>query len=71
MQSVHAADIRPLQFNEALQIAEQHSARLVAQDAAVAAVGEQVARATELPDPKLRFGIENLPVSDPDASSRP
>ncbi|MGZ5225925.1 MAG: TolC family protein [Burkholderiales bacterium] len=68
VQAVHAAET-PLQFNEALQIAEQHSARLVAQEAAVAAVGEQVTRAKELPDPKLRFGIENLPVSDPDAFS--
>ena len=68
IQPLHAAD-SPLPFAEALRIAEQHSARIAAQQAAVAASGEQVDRAKELPDPKLRFGIENVPVSDPDAFS--
>jgi outer membrane protein TolC len=64
-----AAEPRPLGFTEALEIAEQHSARLSAQEAAVGAAAEQAARAGELPDPRLRFGIENLPVSNPDAFS--
>src|SRR3954469_13749458 len=64
-----AADSRPLGFAEALQIAEQRSARISAQEAAVGAAAEQAARARELPDPKLRFGIDNLPVSRPDAFS--
>ena len=64
-----AADSRPLNLEEALQIAEEHSARLLAQRAAIGAASEQLARAAELPDPKLRFGIDNLPVSDSDALS--
>jgi outer membrane protein TolC len=65
----HAADVRPLQLDEALQVGEQRSARLSAQEAAVGAVAEQVTRATELPDPKLRFGLDNVPVSSGDAFS--
>lgn len=64
-----AADLRPLQFEEAVLIAEQRSARLAAQRSSVDAASEQVPRASELPDPKLRLGIDNLPVSDPDAFS--
>src|SRR4051794_22237438 len=66
---VHAAELRPLGFEEALQTAEQRSARLVAQEAAVGAASEQAARAAELPDPKLRLGLDNVPVSSPDAFS--
>ena len=64
-----AADTRPLAFDEALQIAEQRSARIGAQQAAVDAVSEQVGRTGELPDPKLRFGLDTGPVSEPDAFS--
>lgn len=67
MPAAYAADPRPLGFNEALAIAEQHSSRLAAQSAAVSAATEQVGRATELPDPRLKFGVDNLPVSGPDA----
>jgi outer membrane protein TolC len=67
--SAIAADPRSLQFDEALSIAEQRSARLTAQSAAVDAASEQVPRARELPDPKLRFGIDNLPVTDSEAFS--
>jgi outer membrane protein TolC len=63
------AEPRPLSFQEALQSAEQRSARLAAQQAAVGAVAEQVSRAKELPDPKLRVGLDNVPVSNPDAFS--
>ena len=52
-----------LTLDDALRLGEAQSPRLAAQRHAVAAVGEQVGRATELPDPKLRFGIENLPVT--------
>ena len=64
-----AADPRLLSFDEAVQIGEQRSARVTAQEAAVGAAAEQVGRATELPDPKLRFGIDNIPVGNPDAFS--
>src|SRR5262245_14551098 len=59
----------PLTFAEALAIGEQYSARLTAQQAAIEAASEQIPRAKELPDPKLRFGIDNLPVTGPDAFS--
>src|SRR5689334_12053917 len=65
--TARAADPRPLGFGEALQLGEQRSARISAQEAAVGAVSEQVARAGELPDPKIRFGLDNVPVSNPDA----
>jgi len=52
-----------LTLEEALKIGEAQSPRLAAQRSAVVATSEQVGRAGQLPDPKLRFGIENLPVS--------
>lgn len=61
-----AADGGPLSLVEALQIGERGSPRLAAQGAALAAAEELVPRAGQLPDPKLRFGIDNLPVSGPD-----
>ena len=55
-----------LTLDEALRLGEAQSPRLSAQRSALAASSEQVGRAKELPDPKLRIGIENLPVSGPD-----
>lgn len=55
-----------LSFAEALRIGEQISARLEAQGAALAAADALVPRAGELPDPKLQFGIENLPADGAD-----
>jgi outer membrane protein TolC len=65
-----AAGSPPLSLQEALLISEQRSARVSAQEAAVGAAAEQSARAAELPDPKLRFGIDNLPVTGSDAFDR-
>jgi len=62
----HAAGTGPLSFAEALKTGERASPRLAAQGAALAAARELVPRAGELPDPKLRFGIDNLPVNGPD-----
>src|SRR5688500_11281253 len=58
---------QPLSLDEALRLGEAQSPRLVAQRHALSAAEEQTGRAGELPDPKLRLGIENLPVSGPDA----
>lgn len=55
-----------LSLEEALRIAEEHSARLAAQRSALVSAVQQVGRAAELPDPKLRLGIENLPVTGED-----
>jgi outer membrane protein TolC len=52
-----------LSLDEALRLGEAHSARLAAQRAAVAATAGQVGRAAELPDPKVRLGIENVPAT--------
>lgn len=67
--SAHAAAPLPLAFAEAIDIGEQRSARINAGYAAVSAATEQVPRAAQLPDPKLKLGIDNLPVSNPDAFS--
>ena len=64
----HAGE-QPLGFDEALAISEQRSSRLAAQSSAVDATAEQVGRSTALPDPKIRLGVENLPVSGSDAYS--
>src|SRR5687768_11889989 len=55
-----------LSLDEALKAGESQSPRLAAQRSMVSSVEAQVGRAAELPDPKLRLGIENLPVSGPD-----
>jgi len=65
----HAADGESLSLVEALKIGERASPRLVAQGAALAAARESMSRAGQLPDPKLRFGIDNLPVTGPDKFS--
>ena len=59
----------PLGLGEALAISEQRSSKLAAQSSAVAAAAEQIGRSAQLPDPKIRLGVDNLPVSGPDAYS--
>jgi len=61
-----AVDTEPLPLAEALKIGEKISPRLAAQGAALAAATELVPRARELPDPKLRIGVDNLPVNGAD-----
>jgi outer membrane protein TolC len=61
-----SAFAQPLTLEEALKAGEMQSPRLAAQRAMLGSAAEQVGRAAELPDPKLRLGIENLPVSGPD-----
>lgn len=61
------ANAQSLTLDQALRLAEAQSPRLAAQRSAVAASSEQVGRAGELPDPKLRVGIDNLPITGPDA----
>jgi len=61
-----AASTEPLPLAEALKIGEKISPRLAAQSAALAATEELVPRAGELPDPKLRIGVDNLPVNGAD-----
>lgn len=61
-----AATENPLSLDEALAIAVMESPLLSAQRSAIAAATEGTYSARELPDPKLKFGIDNLPLDGPD-----
>lgn len=63
----HAADRLPL--DEAQRLAVQRSYQIPAYDAAIAASTEMGAAAARLPDPVLKVGIDNLPLSGPDRAS--
>jgi len=63
-----AAEV-PLTLAEAQRRALAQSSLLVAQDSAVTAAREMAVAAGELPDPVLRFGVDNLPVDGPDRFS--
>lgn len=62
-----AAD--PLTLEEAQHIAVGRSQQLVAQDSLAVAAREQAVAASQLPDPVLKLGIDNLPVNGPDRFS--
>jgi outer membrane protein TolC len=61
------AAAQSLSLEDALRAADAQSPRLNAQRAMVRSADNQAARAGELPDPKLKLGIENLPVTGEDA----
>ena len=61
------AGAQSFSLDEALRAADAYSARLAAQRHMLSSTEAQVGRAGELPDPRLRLGIENLPVTGPDA----
>lgn len=63
------AQAEPLTFSAALTLAEQHSPRLAAQAARIDAAQAAALPADALPDPALRLGVENFPVSGPDRGS--
>lgn len=56
----------PLSLSEALAIADRESSLLAAQRSAITAAEETTASARELPDPRLKLGIDNLPADGPD-----
>jgi len=58
-----------LSLDEALRIATRDSSILAAQRAAIDAAQEFTVSARELPDPKLKLGIDNLPVDGSDRYS--
>ena len=62
----HSGLAQPLSLEEALRAADANSPRLAAQRHALASAEQQSARAGELPDPKLKLGIENLPLTGQD-----
>lgn len=64
-----AAADGPLTLAEAQRRAVVHSRQLPAKDFAVTAARELAVAAGQLPDPVLKIGIDNLPVSGPDRYS--
>jgi len=61
-----AAGAQPLSLEDAVRAGVAQSPRLAAQRHSLDAAGEQVVRAAQLPDPRLKLGIENLPLTGPD-----
>lgn len=55
----------PLTFDEALALAETTAPQLRASALGVEAASAAAAAAGRLPDPQLRFGVDNFPVSGP------
>lgn len=64
--SALAQPARPLTFAEALALAQRESPGLAAQRHALGAAESAVVPASQLPDPKLALGVDNLPVDGPD-----
>ena len=58
-----------LTFSDALHLAEKHSASLEASRHGAAAARQAAIAAGQLPDPSLRVGLDNLPVTGPDRLS--
>ena len=58
-----------LSLAEAQRLAVERSRQIRAQDAAATASREMAAAAGRLPDPVLKIGVDNLPVSGPDRGS--
>jgi outer membrane protein TolC len=59
----------PLTLQEAQGLAVGRSQQLAANNASIAASREMAAAAAQLPDPVLKFGVENLPLNGPDRLS--
>jgi outer membrane protein TolC len=64
-----AASEPPLSLAEALKIAVGRSQQIVSQRAMVDAAREMSVSGGELPDPKLKLGVENVPTDGTDAWS--
>ena len=59
----------PLSLPEALKLAESRSTLLVGSDFAAQAARERGIAAAQLPDPVLKFGLDNVPINGPDQYS--
>ena len=62
---------RVLEMNEAVSLALEQQPQLLAQSASVDAMRESAVAAGQLPDPKLRVGIANLPTDTYKFSQEP
>lgn len=67
MSAALAADV--LSLFEAQRLAVEHSRQVAAQDAGITASREMAVTAAQLPDPILKVGVDNLPVSGADPGS--
>ncbi len=67
--SVNGHAQQTLSLDRALQLAQSRSRQLIAQDAATAASREMALAVGQLPDPTLKFGVNNLPINGEDRFS--
>ena len=67
--TVAQAQMSGLGLDQALEMATQRSASNQAASASVRASREMAAKSDQLPDPMLKFGIDNLPVNGSDKFS--
>ena len=65
----YAEEPTTLSLSDALRIAGDQSPQLAAQRSAITAAEQGTVSARQLPDPKLFFGVDNLPVTGPDSLS--
>lgn len=65
--AMSATSSHALTYDEALRLAESRAAQLKARENTVAVAQSARLSAGQLPDPKLLVGIDNLPISGPDA----
>ena len=65
--AVQAAQAQPVGYDEALRIAQMQQPVLQARELEIDALQSTADAADELPDPRLRAGIVNLPVTGPAA----
>ena len=63
----HSAARGPLALDEAIRLALARAPMLEARQARVEAARQEARRAGQLPDPELMLGIDNLPITGPDA----
>ncbi|HXF80426.1 MAG TPA: TolC family protein, partial [Usitatibacter sp.] len=59
----------PLTLAEAQRLALERTRQVDAQDAAISAAKHMAVAAGQLPDPTLKAGIDNVPISGPDRFS--
>ena len=66
--AIFAAD-QPLSFGEAQRLAVTRSHQLAGQTNAISAAREMAIAARQMPDPTIKFGIDNLPLNGADRFS--
>lgn len=65
--AAQSAQAQSVGYEEALQAARQDQPRLQAGELRIAGTREAAEAADELPDPRMRAGVMNLPISGPAA----